>query len=281
MDYDISSNKLKPRRALVKTIKVGEDLMLSTEAQEFELQPFDQVFVRENPDFEEPINIVLMGEVKYPGNYAVLQKDEQVSSVISRAGGLTEFAYVDGVKMYRKFKTQIINDDKLKIPHNLLDSILTNNELSNIYNLELLDRERHKTKTLSFDSVMYDIVYFDMQKAIAKPSSKHNLALREGDSVIIPRILDIVQITGDLNNIEGNKLVWLSNIFCYRPTSLFKNLYKRSIVQDNLMNKFKNINELQVSYGPTINGWNGGWLMSPKEYIPCADYGKELIKWKN
>ena len=53
---------------------------------------------------------------------------------------------------------------------------------------------------------MYDIVYFDMQKAIAKPSSKHNLALREGDSIIIPRTLDIVQITGDLNNIEGNSI---------------------------------------------------------------------------
>ena len=53
MDYDISSNKLKPRRTVVKTIKIGEDLVLSSEAQEFTLQPFDQVFVRENPDFEE------------------------------------------------------------------------------------------------------------------------------------------------------------------------------------------------------------------------------------
>ena len=82
-----------------------------------------------------------------------------------------------------------------------------------------------------------------------------------------------------LNDIEGNKLVWLSNIFCYRPTSLFKNLYKRSLVQDNLMAKFKNISELQVSYGPTINGWNGGWIMSPKEYKPCVMYAKELIEW--
>jgi len=82
-----------------------------------------------------------------------------------------------------------------------------------------------------------------------------------------------------LNDIEGNKLVWLSNIFCYRPTSLFKNLYKRSLVQDNLMAKFKNISELQVSYGPTINGWNGGWMMSPKEYKPCVMYAKELIEW--
>ena len=45
-----------------------------------------------------------------------------------------------------------------------------------------------------------------MQKAISKPSSKHNLSLREGDSVIVPRTLDIVHITGDLNNIEGQSI---------------------------------------------------------------------------
>ena len=45
-----------------------------------------------------------------------------------------------------------------------------------------------------------------MQKAISKPNSNHNLALREGDSIIIPRTLDIVQITGDLHNIEGRSI---------------------------------------------------------------------------
>ena len=53
---------------------------------------------------------------------------------------------------------------------------------------------------------MYDIVYFDMQKAISNTNSKHNLTLREGDSIIIPRSLDVVHITGGLNNIEGNSI---------------------------------------------------------------------------
>ncbi|MBT3612148.1 MAG: hypothetical protein HN522_04320 [Flavobacteriales bacterium] len=206
MDYDISSNKLKPRRAVIKTIKIGNDLILSSEAEAFMLQPFDQVFVRENSNYEEPVNIVLMGEVKYPGTYSLLSKNENISSVIKRAGGLTNYAFVDGIKMYRQFKSPIINDDKLNIPNNLLDSILTNAELTSVYNLELLDIERKKSKILNLDSIMYDIVYFDMKRAISNPSSKHNLALREGDSIIIPIALDIVQITGELNNIEGNSI---------------------------------------------------------------------------
>ena len=206
MDYDISSNKLKPRRAVVKNIRIGDNLMLSSEAQEFMLQPFDQIFVRENPDYEEPVNIVLMGEVKYPGTYSLLSKNEKISSVIKRAGGLTSYAYLDGVKMFRKFEVEKINDNELSIPDVLLDSILTDAELSNIYNKELLNRERLKAKDFSYDSLMYDVVYFDMQKAMSKSRSKHNLVLLEGDSVIIPKMLDIVQVTGDLHNINGSSI---------------------------------------------------------------------------
>ena len=197
MDYDISSNRLKARRTIVKNIKIGEDLMLSSEAQKFMLEPFDQVFVRENPDYEEPVNIVLMGEVKYPGTYSLLSKDEKISSVIKRAGGLTNYAYMDGVKMFRKF--EFVNEEKLNIPELLLDSILIDEELSSIYNKELLNIEESNI-------LMYDVVYFNMEKAISKTRSKHNLVLLEDDSIIIPKTLDIVQVQGDLYNINGNSI---------------------------------------------------------------------------
>ncbi len=206
MDYDISLNKLKPRRALVRSVKIDKDLMLSAEAKEFMLQPFDQIFVRENPDYEEPVNIVLMGEVKYPGTYPLLSKNEKISAVIKRAGGLTRYAYMDGVKMFRKFQVEKIDEDQLNIPDVLLDSILISSELSNIYNKELLNREKLKAKDFSYDSLMYDIVYFNMKRAMSKNRSKHNLVLLEGDSIIIPKMLDVVQVIGDLHNINGSSI---------------------------------------------------------------------------
>jgi protein involved in polysaccharide export with SLBB domain len=206
MDYDISSNKLKPRRVVIKNIDIGDNLLLSSEAQDFILQPYDQVFVRENPDYEEPVNIIINGEVKYPGTYSLISKDEKISSVIKRAGGLTNYAYTDGVKMFRRFIVEKINDDELKIPDILLDSILVNSDLSNIYNEELLKRAQLKRKSISKDSVVYEVVYFDMRRAISKNRSKHNLVLQEGDSVIIPRMLDLVHIAGDLHNINGNSI---------------------------------------------------------------------------
>ena len=205
MDYDISSNKLKPSRAVVKNIKIGEDLILSGKAQEFVLQPFDQVFVRKNPDFEQTINVVINGEVRFPGTYALLSKDEQISSIIQRAGGLTSNAYMDGAKMFRKFKVEGVYDNQLNIPDVLLDSILTNAELSNIYNKELLEIERLRS-SMTFDSLLYDPIYFSLKKAINRKHSKHNLVLVEGDSIVIPKILDVVRMTGDLHNIEGKSI---------------------------------------------------------------------------
>ena len=86
-----------------------------------------------------------------------------------------------------------------------LDSILINAELSNIYNKELLAIERLRP-LMTYDSVTYDVVYFNMKKAMSKNKSKHNLVLLEGDSIVIPKILDIVQMTGDLHNIEGSSI---------------------------------------------------------------------------
>ena len=205
MDYDIAENRLKPRRAVIKQIAITDELMSNSEAEEFVLQPFDQIFVRENPEYEEPINVILSGEVKYPGTYSLLSKDEQVSSVIQRAGGLTNYAYVDGARIFRKFQIETTYDDQLNIPDILLDSILTNAELSNIYNKELLDIEKLKSG-LSYDSLIYDIVHFNLDKALSKSKSKHNLVLLEGDSVIIPKMLDVVRVTGDLHNINGSSI---------------------------------------------------------------------------
>ena len=209
MDYDISSNKLKPRIAIVKKIKIGDDLVLSTKAEEFLLQPFDQIFVRENPDFEAAKNIVLSGEVNYPGIYTLLSKDERISSVIKRAGGLTRYAYLDGVTMYRKF--EVLEEEEkqeLNISKELKESILSDPELALIYSNNLHEKESDKPNIFGEENkeFAYDMVYLNLEKAINSRNSKHNLVLIEGDSILVPKTLDVVHITGELMNLKGTSI---------------------------------------------------------------------------
>ena len=208
MDYDISANKLKPRRTVVKTIKIGEDLVVSTEAQEFILQPFDQVFVRENPNFEAARNIVLSGEVKYPGIYTLLSKDEKISSVITRAGGLTRYAYLDGVTMFRKEVVSRIQNTNITLKdlsQELLDSIYSNPNLSLLYQEELQNMRVENFQNFK-EIIKYNKVYLNLDKALQSNESKHNLVLLEGDSVNIPKTMDFVHISGELMNLEGGAI---------------------------------------------------------------------------
>ncbi|MFQ6047144.1 MAG: SLBB domain-containing protein [Gemmatimonadales bacterium] len=73
----------------------------SDRAAEFELRPYDQVFVRWIPDFELPRNVALSGEFRFPGRYALRRKDERLREVIERAGGLTPTAFPGGFRLYR------------------------------------------------------------------------------------------------------------------------------------------------------------------------------------
>lgn len=211
MEYDVASNKLKPRRAIVQNIKIGNNLVLSNEAEDFVLQPFDQIFVRSNPDFEPVINVKILGEVKYPGIYSVLRKNEKISSLIRRSGGLTDYAYLDGVKLYRKFEVlKDNNDDKeMNISDNLKKSILKDPQSASIYADELekrsLDFFEQESKN-SKKEINLDMVYLNLEKALKSNHSKHNLVLNEGDSIVIPKTMDVVHITGELMNLQGNSI---------------------------------------------------------------------------
>ena len=70
-------------------------------AGEFQLEPYDRVFVRRIADFELPRVVTIVGEVEFPGSYALQRKDERLRELIRRAGGLTPTAFAEGFRFYR------------------------------------------------------------------------------------------------------------------------------------------------------------------------------------
>ena len=65
------------------------------------LEPYDNVLILRQPDFELQRTVFLGGEVRYPGRYALRRKTERLSDLLARAGGLTTEGYADGVLFYR------------------------------------------------------------------------------------------------------------------------------------------------------------------------------------
>ncbi len=70
----------------------------------FDLKDFDQVFIRQKPNWEVERTVSLQGEIVFPGLYPLRTGDETLQELISRAGGLTPRAYPEGARFYRQFE---------------------------------------------------------------------------------------------------------------------------------------------------------------------------------
>jgi len=71
-------------------------------APEVKLKPYDNVLIMRQPGWSLQRTVVLLGEVKFPGTYALTNQSERLSDLIKRAGGLTAEAYADGIVFTRR-----------------------------------------------------------------------------------------------------------------------------------------------------------------------------------
>jgi polysaccharide biosynthesis/export protein len=80
---------------------VDENLQIKASDSKYVLQPFDIVSIKTSPKYEVQQNIFLSGEVVYPGQYVVKDKEERLSDIIKRAGGLRPSAFIEGATINR------------------------------------------------------------------------------------------------------------------------------------------------------------------------------------
>lgn len=65
------------------------------------LHPYDNIFIRRVPGWEVQRNVVISGEVRFPGRYTLTRRDERLTDLIERAGGVRATAYVLGAQLHR------------------------------------------------------------------------------------------------------------------------------------------------------------------------------------
>ena len=71
------------------------------EPQFFLLKPFDDISIRPDPYLQNKNTINITGEVLYPGDYVNINKNETITQVIERSGGLLSSAYLETSKYFR------------------------------------------------------------------------------------------------------------------------------------------------------------------------------------
>lgn len=162
------------------------------------LQPYDIVYIRKSPTYREQINVMIEGEVLFPGKYTIQGANERISQVIARAGGLKTTAFPQGTMLIRKtFQGNTSSDSTIfEIKYNILSSKnkqVKSDETNSSTDTALIAKE---TREL-FSSQKR--VAVDMINAIKYPGTAYDVVMQEGDILKIPMIQQTVQSFGEVN----------------------------------------------------------------------------------
>ena len=161
------------------SFKLNPDFTIS-EQPDFTLMPFDEVYVRRSPDYNEQQNVSIEGEVQFAGNYALSSKGQRLSEVIKQAGGLTKRAYAEGTKLMRQMTPE--ERDQMEI---VLRTAQRNSGNDSIDVKKLLTNATYP-------------VGIELEKALKNPGTDDDPILREGDRIIVPRYDGTVKINGEV-----------------------------------------------------------------------------------
>jgi len=186
--YDSDPNALNTRTAQVFSVNVNTDLDFAD--INFTLKPFDIVSVYPLPGYETQKMVKVEGEVMYPGPYPIEKKNEKISDIIAKAGGLTQSADVEGASLKRD-NTAFLGGDKAKT-----DTVGLNKErLDRIKHLQTIYKDSTNNNA---EQLRNNFVGIDLKKILQDPGHGDDLILEDGDILRVPKQQQTVSVNGEV-----------------------------------------------------------------------------------
>lgn len=176
-------------------------------AHNIKLQRFDQVFIRQIPNWYESLTITLNGEVRFPGIYAI-RKGERLADVLTRAGGFTQYAYLPAAVFTREtvktVQQQRLNDYTMRQQEAITREQSKLGEISLDTQQQEMAKRNIEAKQVILKQMMEARVtgriVIKLENLSSFSSSPHNLLVESGDALTVPTRPDFVTIIGEVYN---------------------------------------------------------------------------------
>jgi protein involved in polysaccharide export with SLBB domain len=180
----IRRDSLQPtdrRTSAVINADIASDL--SSASANILLQPFDVITIRRKAGYLLPETVTILGQIQYPGPYALSKSDERVSDILKRAGGFAPDAY-PAAAYIKRFLTELEKEHSIEalkqVEKQIKDSL-----------------ESDRTLIAEIEK-QYVQIPLDLDKILLSPGSLEDIALRANDELYIPKFNAGVKISGSI-----------------------------------------------------------------------------------
>ncbi|MBT5923785.1 MAG: ATPase [Cellvibrionales bacterium] len=155
----------------------------------------DAIHIKRLPNWNGTETVVLEGEVVFPGSY-IIQRGETLSQVIKRAGGLTEYAFIEA-SIFSRAQLRQLESTRLK---ELRQQLTSDIAAANVQDQNVgADAQIDAQQLLRAMDGMRPTGRMVIDLAnIIEQSEFHDVSLKNGDRLMVPKQSQSVTVVGEV-----------------------------------------------------------------------------------
>ncbi|WP_448697783.1 SLBB domain-containing protein [Mucilaginibacter sp. AW1-3] len=231
--------------SIAKVFDMNIEKGLGIENNKFILMPYDAITVRKNPAYTEQKRVTIEGEVNFPGSYTIESKNEHISDLLKRAGGLTPLAYAKG--------TFLIRNNTQGGPQQ--------QEVAKTVQTSIKDTSTKVIEDITRTNLRIPV---NLEEVLKRPGSIEDYVLENGDEIQVLKTDPLVKLSGEVLSSTKTGFIAGKNIDYY--------LSQAGGTTDNARRSKIYVLHANGTIGRTNNGIFGLF----RSY-PSVDAGSEII----
>lgn len=164
--YDLRQSVRNPKNPLVNPV----------------IYPNDRIFVREKIKFQEKKNVIIRGEVQFPGFYSIHEGKTRLSDIIKASGGFSPDAAIKNIIVYRDIRYEGVDPEFERL------------RITPVTEMNDIEKSYFKSKSRQY----YPTVQTDFSQLFQGNTinAKFDVYLKDGDIIDVARTKKTVRIIG-------------------------------------------------------------------------------------
>lgn len=158
----------------------------------FTLQSRDVVRINYLPDWNPDASVEILGEVVFPGSYA-LRDNETIGSLIVRAGGFSSEAFPKATR----YTSKSTRDQQRIVARKLIERV----EREQISRQSVGDARIDESNPEEFNETLLDSfqgrLVVDVPRILAGDASA-DVLLQDGDKIVVPKLVESITVAGEV-----------------------------------------------------------------------------------